>query len=164
MAGFPKMLREDRERAGLTVDETAWRLGVTRSEYQEFEAGKRFPTFPTWNRICKLFRLAAAVRGWGWTRRRHRSVTRALNKEPEPRVRYPLAKVLSTKMNAPATGDAELAFTNMMQVSPSPFPSREARPDASSGVMPRLSTVTRSKVPCAPRPSACRKRCEQPAG
>jgi transcriptional regulator with XRE-family HTH domain len=49
------MLREDRERAGFTVDELAWRLGVTRSEYRELEAGKRFPTFATWNRISKLY-------------------------------------------------------------------------------------------------------------
>jgi transcriptional regulator with XRE-family HTH domain len=48
------MFREDRERSGLTVDEIAWRLGVTRPEYRELEAGKRFPTFVTWNRICKL--------------------------------------------------------------------------------------------------------------
>ena len=55
MAGFPKMLREDRERSGLTVDEIAWRLGVTRREYRELEAGKRFPTFQMWDRMCKLF-------------------------------------------------------------------------------------------------------------
>jgi transcriptional regulator with XRE-family HTH domain len=49
------MLREDRERSGLTVDEIAWRLGVSRREYRELEAGKRFPTFSTWDRICKLY-------------------------------------------------------------------------------------------------------------
>jgi transcriptional regulator with XRE-family HTH domain len=55
VAGFPKMLRQDRRRAGFTVDETARRLGVTRREYRELEAGKRSPTFATWNRICKLY-------------------------------------------------------------------------------------------------------------
>jgi transcriptional regulator with XRE-family HTH domain len=55
VAAVPNMLREDRERAGLTVDEIAWRLGVSRREYRELEAGKRFPTFITWNRICKLY-------------------------------------------------------------------------------------------------------------
>jgi DNA-binding XRE family transcriptional regulator len=49
------MLREDRERSGLTVDEIAWRLGGSRREYRELEAGKRFPNFQTWNRMCKLF-------------------------------------------------------------------------------------------------------------
>ena len=39
------MLREDRERSGLTVDEIAWRLSVSRREYRELEAGTRFPTF-----------------------------------------------------------------------------------------------------------------------
>jgi DNA-binding XRE family transcriptional regulator len=55
VVGFPKMLLEDRERAGFTVDETAWRLGFTRQEYRELEAGKRFADFKTWNRMCKLF-------------------------------------------------------------------------------------------------------------
>jgi transcriptional regulator with XRE-family HTH domain len=55
VAAFPKILREDRERAGFTVDETAWRFGVTRREYRELEAGMGFPTFATWNRICKLY-------------------------------------------------------------------------------------------------------------
>ena len=55
VAAFPKMLREDRERSGLTVDEIAWRLGVSRREYRDPEAGKRFPTFVTWNRMCRLF-------------------------------------------------------------------------------------------------------------
>ena len=60
VAGFPKMLREDRERSGLTVDEIAWRLGVSRREYRELEAGRRVPNFQTWDRMCKLF---------GWTQR-----------------------------------------------------------------------------------------------
>ena len=55
MAGFPKMLHADRERSGLTVDEIVWRLGVSRHEYRELEAGKRFPTFQTWDRMCKLY-------------------------------------------------------------------------------------------------------------
>jgi transcriptional regulator with XRE-family HTH domain len=59
VAGFPKMLREDRERSGLTVDEIAWRLGVSRREYRELERGK-LPTFVTWDRMCRLY---------GWPRR-----------------------------------------------------------------------------------------------
>jgi Helix-turn-helix domain len=35
--------------------EAAWRFGVTVREYRELEAGTRFPTVETWNRICKLY-------------------------------------------------------------------------------------------------------------
>jgi DNA-binding XRE family transcriptional regulator len=56
VAGFSKMRREDRDRSGLTVDEMAWHLGVSNAEYRELEAGKRSPTFQTWNRMCKLSR------------------------------------------------------------------------------------------------------------
>jgi hypothetical protein len=31
------------------------RAGVSVREYRELEAGTRFPTFETWNRICKLY-------------------------------------------------------------------------------------------------------------
>jgi hypothetical protein len=31
------------------------RLGVTVREYRELEAGERWPTFETWDRICKLY-------------------------------------------------------------------------------------------------------------
>ena len=74
VAAFPKMLREDRERSGLTVDEIAWRLSVSRREYRELEAGKRSPTFVTWDRICKLygwpqrFEVAADRRSVGYRR------------------------------------------------------------------------------------------------
>jgi hypothetical protein len=33
----------------------AWRFGVSVREYRELEAGKRSPTFATWDRICKLY-------------------------------------------------------------------------------------------------------------
>jgi hypothetical protein len=33
----------------------AWLLGVTVREYRELEAGARFPSFETWNAICKLY-------------------------------------------------------------------------------------------------------------
>ena len=55
MAAYPKMLREDRERAGLSLGQVAWRLGLSRTEYRELEAGERSPSFETWDRICKLY-------------------------------------------------------------------------------------------------------------
>ncbi|MDP9331203.1 MAG: helix-turn-helix domain-containing protein [Actinomycetota bacterium] len=52
---FAAMLRRDRERWGLTIAQAAWRLGVRSSEYRELEAGTRWPSFDTYDRICKLF-------------------------------------------------------------------------------------------------------------
>jgi hypothetical protein len=40
---------------GFRVCRAAWLLGVSVREYRELEAGTRFPTFETWNRICKLY-------------------------------------------------------------------------------------------------------------
>ena len=52
---FRKMLEDDRRRAGWSVGEAAWRLGVTVREYREIEAGERVPSWETWDRICKLY-------------------------------------------------------------------------------------------------------------
>ena len=52
---LPTMLEHDRKRAGWSVKQAAWRLGVSISEYRELEAGDRSPSFETWDRICKLF-------------------------------------------------------------------------------------------------------------
>jgi hypothetical protein len=41
-------------------------------EYRELEAGNRSPTFEKWDRICKLYRVAADVRG-GFQKASHRS-------------------------------------------------------------------------------------------
>jgi hypothetical protein len=52
---FGDMLRRDRERWGLTFSQAAWRFAVSASEYHELEAGTRWPSFDTYNRICELF-------------------------------------------------------------------------------------------------------------
>ena len=39
MAMLPKMLEDDRRRAGWSVGQAAWRLGVSVREYREIEAG-----------------------------------------------------------------------------------------------------------------------------
>jgi predicted transcriptional regulator len=52
---LPKMLEDDRRRAGWRVGRAAWQLRVTIREYRELEAGTRFPSAETWDRICKLF-------------------------------------------------------------------------------------------------------------
>jgi hypothetical protein len=49
------MLRRDRERRGIRECKAAWHFGVSVQEYRELEAGERFPTFETWDRMCKLY-------------------------------------------------------------------------------------------------------------
>jgi plasmid maintenance system antidote protein VapI len=55
---FADMLECDRKRMGLTVGRAAHRFGVPPSEYREIEAGSRYSSFDTYDRICRLF-------GWG---------------------------------------------------------------------------------------------------
>jgi predicted transcriptional regulator len=52
---FTDMLRRDRKREGLRLGRAAWRLGVSVRELREIEAGTRWPTFDTYDRIEKLF-------------------------------------------------------------------------------------------------------------
>ena len=52
---LPAMLEQDRKRAGWSVGQASWRLGVGIREYRELETGVRSPGFETWDRICKLF-------------------------------------------------------------------------------------------------------------
>ena len=52
---FAAMLERDRQRAGFTIGQVAWRLGVNPREYRELEADTRFPTFETWDRMCRLY-------------------------------------------------------------------------------------------------------------
>jgi predicted transcriptional regulator len=49
------MLRRDRERFGFSIGQAAWRLGVSPAEYRRLEAGTCWPSFETWDRICKLY-------------------------------------------------------------------------------------------------------------
>jgi hypothetical protein len=50
------MLKRDRERLRLREARAAWLAGVSVREYRELEApGERWPTFETWDRICKLY-------------------------------------------------------------------------------------------------------------
>jgi predicted transcriptional regulator len=44
---FPTMLEQDRKRAGWSIGQAAWRLGVSVREYREFEAGGRSPSWET---------------------------------------------------------------------------------------------------------------------
>jgi predicted transcriptional regulator len=55
MTMFADVLQRDRTRWGLSVGQAAWRFGVSPAVYREIEAGTRWPTFDTYDRICKLF-------------------------------------------------------------------------------------------------------------
>ena len=50
-----KMLEDDRRRAGWSVGQAAWRLGITVQEYREIVDGERWPDGETWDRMCKLY-------------------------------------------------------------------------------------------------------------
>jgi hypothetical protein len=41
--------------AGRLVARAAWELGVSIGEYRDLEAGERWPSFETWDRLCALF-------------------------------------------------------------------------------------------------------------
>jgi hypothetical protein len=49
------MMREDRERLGLSVARASWLVGVSVREYRALEHGESYPAFETWGRICKLY-------------------------------------------------------------------------------------------------------------
>ena len=48
-------LVRDREQFGLTPAQVAGRLGVTRQEYLELEAGIRWPSSTVWKRMVALY-------------------------------------------------------------------------------------------------------------
>jgi hypothetical protein len=52
---FADKLRRDRERWGLSVVQAAAHFDVRPSEYRELEAGERWPSFDTYDRMCELF-------------------------------------------------------------------------------------------------------------
>jgi len=62
---LPNMLEHDRKQAGWSVGQAAWRLGVSPREYRELETGARFPSFETWDRICKLYGWSQSFSGAG---------------------------------------------------------------------------------------------------
>ena len=55
MAMLPTMLEQDRIRAGWSVGQAAWELGVSIRTYRELEASDRSPNWETFDRICRLF-------------------------------------------------------------------------------------------------------------
>jgi hypothetical protein len=56
------MLHRDRKRSGLRIAQAASNLGITPAANRRLEEEEAWPSFETYDRICKLFRLAADVR------------------------------------------------------------------------------------------------------
>jgi transcriptional regulator with XRE-family HTH domain len=54
---FSYLLRQDRERAGLTIEQAALRFGVRPVAYRKLEAGGRWPDWTTYD-------LGATAFGW----------------------------------------------------------------------------------------------------
>jgi hypothetical protein len=52
---FRQLMREDRERLGLSVARASWLLGSSVRQFRELEDGEVYPDFETWDRICKLY-------------------------------------------------------------------------------------------------------------
>ncbi len=52
---FSDLLRRDRERSGLSIGQAAGRLGITLAAYGQLEAGERWPSWETYDRICEAF-------------------------------------------------------------------------------------------------------------
>jgi DNA-binding XRE family transcriptional regulator len=52
---FAELLRHDRERHGLSVEQAARRVGVPPVAYAKFEAGERWPSWETYDRIAAAF-------------------------------------------------------------------------------------------------------------
>jgi predicted transcriptional regulator len=55
MTIFSDLLARDRQRLGLRIARAAWILGVSVHELRELEAGKRWPDFDRYDRICEVF-------------------------------------------------------------------------------------------------------------
>ena len=58
---FSDLLRTDRERAGLTDEQAARRLGVSPALHRKLEAGERWPDWAACDRIAENVRLAAVI-------------------------------------------------------------------------------------------------------
>jgi transcriptional regulator with XRE-family HTH domain len=59
---MPDLLRRDCERAGLSVEQAARRLGVTTAANRDLEAGERWPSWKTYDRIASAFEWPRSFR------------------------------------------------------------------------------------------------------
>jgi transcriptional regulator with XRE-family HTH domain len=59
---FSDLLRRDRERAGLSVEQAARLLRVAPAGYRSLEAGDRWPSWETYDRIAEAFGWPRSLR------------------------------------------------------------------------------------------------------
>lgn len=56
LAAYPKMMRRDRKRLGLTVARAAWELSIKPADYRKLEAGEgQIASYDLWCAMCELF-------------------------------------------------------------------------------------------------------------
>ena len=54
-AAFRQMMRDDRERLGLSVARASWLLGVSVRRYRELEDGAEYPSYNEWAMMVDVF-------------------------------------------------------------------------------------------------------------
>lgn len=54
-SAFRQMMRDDRERLGLSIARASWLLGVSVRRYQELEDGESYPSQAEWTRMVEVF-------------------------------------------------------------------------------------------------------------
>jgi predicted transcriptional regulator len=65
-SAFRQMMREDRERLGLSVARASWLVGVSACRYRELEQGEEYPSYGEWSRMVDVFGWPRAwVAGFG---------------------------------------------------------------------------------------------------
>ena len=60
-SAFRQMMRDDRERPGLSVARASWLLGVSVRRYRELEEGEGYPDSTTWARMVEVFQWPRAL-------------------------------------------------------------------------------------------------------
>jgi predicted transcriptional regulator len=66
LVAFRQLIRDDRERLGLSLGRASWLLGVSVRRYRELEEGEEYPSHREWLRMVEVFEWP---RSFGWDRR-----------------------------------------------------------------------------------------------
>jgi hypothetical protein len=56
------MMRDDRERLGLSVARASWLLGVSVRRYRDLEDGEAYQSYGEWSRTVEGFEVAETLR------------------------------------------------------------------------------------------------------
>lgn len=63
--GFPRRLRQARERCGFSADELGRALGMTRANISKYETGRQTPTIDMCERMSIVLKVKPAWLAWG---------------------------------------------------------------------------------------------------